>query len=166
MWREPRATYEGKYLFVRDAVLEPKPLQKPRSRILIGGGGEKITLRIVAREADMSNFFGAGPQAFARKLDVLRDHCREVGRDINEIEVTGLERIILAPTAEQAEEKWRQRGSPARDGYRGLLGTPEDAVKLIRAYEDVGAQALFFMVPNYDAETRDLLAKEVMPAFK
>ena len=120
----------------------------------------------MAREADMSNFSGPGPEAFARKLDVLRRHCSEVGRDVREIELTTLERIILAPTTERADDKWQQRGSPARDGYRGLVGTPDEVLKLMREYEDAGVQAFFFMIPNSDAETRELLAKEVMPAFR
>ena len=166
LWQEPRATYEGRYFSINNAILEPKPLQKPRPRILIGGGGEQMTLRIVAEEADMCNFSGAGPQGFARKLDVLRRHCQEAGRDLAEIEVTTFERPILASTPERVEEKWRQSGSPVREGYRGLMGTPDQVVQQIQAFERAGVQTLFLMIPNDDSECRQLLAREVIPAFK
>ncbi len=166
MWGAPRSTYEGKHFMLRDAVLEPKPLQQPRPRVLIGGGGEKVTLRIVAQEADMCNVIVPGPEAFARKVEVLRRHCQDVGRDIGEIELTALDRVILAPTAAKAEEKWRDRGSPARDGYRGLMGAPEDVIRQAHAYEATGVQPLFVSIPTADAESRELLASEVIPACK
>jgi F420-dependent oxidoreductase-like protein len=166
LWREPRATYEGRHFFLKDAILEPKPLQQPRPRIMVGGGGEKVTLRIVAEEADMCNFGGGGPKAFARKLDILRKHCQDVGRDMAEIEPTLMDRVILAPSRTKADDKWKAQGARERDGYRGLTGTPDDVVKLLREYEEVGVQGLFLMIPNADAESRELLAKEVIPAFK
>jgi len=164
LWADRRATYEGQHFSVRDAVLEPKPLQQPRPRVLVGGEGEQVTLRIMAQEADMANFFTPGPQAFARKLEVLRGHCQAVGRDVQELEVSVLDYLLLAPTAALAEEKWQRRGGRTRGGYRGLMGSPDQVVAQVRAYEGAGAQAIFLMVHNADAESRELLAREVMPA--
>lgn len=164
MWERPRATFEGKYFVVRDAVLEPKPLQKPRPRILIGGGGEQVTLRIAAQEADMWNVPGAAPDVFARKAGILKRYANEAGRDIRRIELTKTDRLCLAPTRERAEDKWKARGAPPA-AYRGIVGTPEDAIVAIRHLEGVGMQGIFLSMPNADAETRDLLAKEVIPAF-
>ena len=165
MWAGPRASYQGRHFAVNDVPLEPKPLQQPRPRILIGGEGERVTLRIMAQEADMTNFFTPGPEAFAHKLEVLRRHCQDVGRDPAELELTVLDHLRLGPTAERAEEKWRQRGARDRSGYRGLLGSPGVVIKQVRAYQEAGVQGLFLMVPNDDDESRELLAREVMPAF-
>ena len=165
MWERPRATYEGKYFVVRDAVMEPKPVQRPRPRVLIGGGGEQVTLRITAQEADMWNVPGAPPDVFARKVGILKGYVREAARDIRDIELTKTDRLCLAPTREKAEDKWKARGA-APAPYRGIVGTPDDAVAALKGLEGLGMQGIFLSVPNADHETRELLAKEVLPAFR
>lgn len=86
LWTEPRATVEGEFYAVRDAYHEPKPVQKPHPPLVIGGGGEKVLLRIVARYADEWNLSKGTPEEFAHKSRVLEGHCRAVGRDPSEIE--------------------------------------------------------------------------------
>jgi len=95
MWTQPRASFSGRYFHIQDAILEPKPLQKPHPPILIGGSGEQLTLRVVARHADACNLFG-NPQEVAQKLEVLRRHCDHEGRDYDEIERTCLPTFLLA----------------------------------------------------------------------
>ncbi len=163
MWSEPLPTFRGKHIIVKEAILEPKP--SPRPRILVGGGGEKVTLRIVAEEADMCNMLVAGPGPLARKLSILRQHCQAVGRDFGEIEVTVGDRLVLSETTEQANAKWQMYGARARDGYRGLTGSPDDIIRILKGYEDAGAHTMLLMVPNADVESRELFAKEVIPAF-
>ncbi len=89
MWGGDDGPFTGKHYRLEETLCRPEPVSNPRPRILIGGGGERKTLRLVARYADACNFFG-GPAEVAHKLDVLRAHCDEVGRDPNEIEVTVL----------------------------------------------------------------------------
>lgn len=163
MWEKPRSTYEGKHFVVRDAVLEPKSLQRPRPRVLVGGG-EQLTLKITAREADMWNIPGASPEVFARKVEILKDYCQQLGRDVREIELTKTDRLCLAPTREKAGAKYAARGGQPAP-YRGLLGSPDDIIALIRQFEEMGMQGVFVSIPNADAEGRELFAKEVMPAF-
>ena len=86
LWTERRATVEGEYYQVRDAYCEPKPVQKPHPPIVIGGGGEKLLLRIVAQHADVWNLAKGTPEEFRHKCAVLDEHCRAVGRDPAEIE--------------------------------------------------------------------------------
>ena len=98
MWSADNpGTYEGKHYRLEEMICSPQPVSKPRPRILIGGSGERKTLRLVAQYADACNIFG-GPDEIAAKLDVLRRHCDAVGRDPNEIEVTAMYRDI-APGA-------------------------------------------------------------------
>ena len=84
MWTQEEATFEGKYFQTSRANCDPKPLQNPHPPIWIGGGGEQLTLRVVAQHADYSNF-GGSPEDFARKVEILKGHCLSVGRDADEI---------------------------------------------------------------------------------
>ncbi len=84
---EGPVSFDGKHYSLRDAVFMPRCVQRPHPPIMIGGGGEKRTLRAVARYADVMNVFGT-PDAVKRKIEVLEHHCREVGRDPAEIEKT------------------------------------------------------------------------------
>jgi F420-dependent oxidoreductase-like protein len=88
MWSEEDGPYEGRYYQLAETICEPAPLQQPRPRILIGGGGERKTLRLVAKYADACNLSASSPDLVAHKLDVLRAHCADVGRDPSEIQTT------------------------------------------------------------------------------
>jgi F420-dependent oxidoreductase-like protein len=87
MWSDDDGAYDGKHYQLAETLCRPRPVSAPRPRIMIGGGGERKTLRLVAQYADACNFFG-GPEEVAHKVEVLRGHCEAVGRDPNDIEVT------------------------------------------------------------------------------
>jgi F420-dependent oxidoreductase-like protein len=88
MWSADDGEYTGKHYQLAETVCVPAPLQQPRPPILVGGSGERKTLRLVARYADACNLFGESPEVLAHKLDVLARHCDDVGRDGSEIERT------------------------------------------------------------------------------
>lgn len=85
---EKVANFDGKYYQLKDAYCEPKPVQKPYPPITIGGSGEQLTLRVVARYADIWNFVGGPTEEMQRKRAILDQHCAAVGRDPNEIETS------------------------------------------------------------------------------
>jgi F420-dependent oxidoreductase-like protein len=89
MWSDDDGPYEGRHYRLEETLCRPQPVSSPRPRIMIGGSGERKTLRLVAQYADACNIFG-GPDEVAHKVDVLRRHCDALGRDPNEIEVTVL----------------------------------------------------------------------------
>ena len=93
MWSDNNGAFSGKHYQLAETLCSPMPVSQPRPRILIGGSGERKTLRLVAQYADACNIFG-GPDEVAHKLDVLRRHCDAVGRDPNEIEVTAMYRDL------------------------------------------------------------------------
>ena len=101
MWSDDNGPYEGRHYHLEATLCSPQPVSRPRPRLLIGGSGERKTLRLVAQYADSCNLFG-GPEEVAHKVDVLRRHCDAVGRDPNEIEVTAMYRD-LPPGAGVAE---------------------------------------------------------------
>ena len=100
MWSEPDTTYDGKFFQLDGAQCDPKPLQDPHPPIWIGGGGEQLTLRVVARHADRSNF-GGKPHEFQHKCEVLQGHCREVGRDYDEIVKTWSPEVFVRETEQE-----------------------------------------------------------------
>ena len=145
-----------------EAHLEPKPLQLPK--ILIGGGGPRVTMRIAAEEADITNQVGH-PDNFISAQSALKQHCADIGRDYSEIERTKTENVTLAVTSEKAEEKWRSFGSPGRGNWKTCVGTPADAITLIQYYEEIGVDTLVVNFHGNDRESLKMFTEEVMPAF-
>jgi F420-dependent oxidoreductase-like protein len=118
MWSDNDGPYEGTHYKLEATLCSPQPVSMPRPRILIGGSGERKTLRLVAQYADACNIFG-GPEEIAHKVDVLRRHCDAVGRDPNEIEVTAMYRD-LAPGA-SVDDVVRGAEALAEVGVSGLV---------------------------------------------
>jgi F420-dependent oxidoreductase-like protein len=90
MWSEDTGPFSGRHHQLAETMCEPAPISQPHPPILIGGGGEKKTLLLVARYADACNVFGISPDDVAHKLDVLRSHCEDEGRDYDRIDKTVL----------------------------------------------------------------------------
>lgn len=162
LWTQPRANFQGKYFQVQDAVLEPKPLQKPHPPILIGGGGEKLTLRVAARHADAVNWFG-DPAMIRHKRAVLARHCAAVGRDANEITVTCLQAVIVARQEAGVRHKRNQHHLGDR---AALIGTVPQVIDQIAGLQAAGVQHLIVNLPRNDPEVFELLVTEVLPAFR
>ncbi|HEV3354244.1 MAG TPA: LLM class F420-dependent oxidoreductase [Acidimicrobiales bacterium] len=149
MFTEERPTFEGRYYRIKEARNIPRPIQAGGPPIMIGGSGPKRTLRAVAKYADMCNVFG-GPDTLRKNLEILHNHCADVGRDPSEIKVTRLGSLFLTRSADEAKE--------LRDGVAGAMGeewareaaTFGDADSVgeqLRALVDAGAQELIFNLP-------------------
>ncbi|HET9920202.1 MAG TPA: LLM class F420-dependent oxidoreductase [Ktedonobacteraceae bacterium] len=93
LWTEPVANFDGKYYQLHDARCEPKPVQKPYPPFVIGGSGEQLTLRVVAKYANIWNFVGGSIDVFKHKSEVLNGYCKEIGRNPAEIERSIQERM-------------------------------------------------------------------------
>ncbi|MGC9671497.1 LLM class F420-dependent oxidoreductase [Planosporangium sp. 12N6] len=98
MWSDLNGPFKGRHYQLAETLCVPQPISSPRPPIMIGGGGEKKTLRLVARYADACNLFGSSPADVAHKLDVLREHCAAEGRDYADIEKTVL--VMRPPLAD------------------------------------------------------------------
>lgn len=161
MWTQPRANFSGRYFQVKDAILEPKPVQKPHPPILIGGSGEQLTLRVVARHADACNLFG-NPQEVIHKLEVLRRHCENEKRDFNEIERTCLPTFLLARNEAALKAKIERIGAPGTS--RGFALATVQAADVLAEYARAGIQLSVCSIYKNDQETLELLA-ELIPQF-
>ncbi len=158
----------GRYRFDR-LRHEPRPVQA-HLPIMIGGGGEKKTLRTVARYADMWNVFGE-PDVLARKDEILRRHCEDVGRDEALIERTVGSKIVIRDDPDEAERVWAEQMAHNRtpreewDGPETLwLGSVEQIAETIRARVEVGFETVIVELPApYDVETIERLIGEVKP---
>lgn len=162
MWSEPCATFHGKYFHVNAAILEPKPVQKPHPPIMIGGSGEQLTLRAVARWADACNLFG-DPALVKNKLDILRGHCDKVGRDFDTIERTNLTTLLIA--RDETALRSRKDRLKLAEPFRGYALTVPQAIDLVGSFQNAGSQMLIFGNHLNDAETLELFAAEVIPQF-
>ncbi|MBA2715255.1 MAG: LLM class F420-dependent oxidoreductase [Rubrobacteraceae bacterium] len=144
MWSGEVGPYEGEHYQLAEALNSPQALSEPHPPVMIGGMGEKRTLRLVAQYADACNLFAyGGPELIRQKLDVLRGHCEDVGRDYEEIERTAL------GTANLAE-----------DGM-----TADEAIGFCREMSEAGIQHLIFNMPNvHEIEPLERFGEEIIPA--
>jgi alkanesulfonate monooxygenase SsuD/methylene tetrahydromethanopterin reductase-like flavin-dependent oxidoreductase (luciferase family) len=169
MWSEPDASYEGRHFSIAGAQCDPKPVQTPHPPIWIGGGGEQLTLRVVARLADRSNF-GGNPEEWAHKCEVLKGHCADVGRDYDEITKTWSPELFVRETeAEVAAAGSRSFwGEPVESWTAGnLVGTPAQVAERIATYRDLGCSGIIPWISDYpDTETLRLFGEKVLPEFR
>jgi F420-dependent oxidoreductase-like protein len=132
MWSDGEEPFEGKHYRLARTLNSPQPLSRPRPPILIGGGGEKKTLRLVAQYADSCNIFATDVAEAVRKLGVLRQHCADVGRDYDEIEKTAQVRYDLGDKGENAGRIVEHLHALAEAGFTqahgSLLRVSEPAV--------------------------------------
>jgi len=167
MWGAETATFVGRHYRVQDAWCNPKPVQKPHPPIMIGGGGEKVLLRIAARHADRWNF-GGSVADFRRKIAILDAHCRAIGRDPSSIEKTWFGNILIEADEERLQQRLAKRAARgAGQMPQGIVGTPKKVIESIEEYSALGVThfiAMFGRVENLGAT--ELFAREVMPAFR
>jgi F420-dependent oxidoreductase-like protein len=166
MWTDAETTYEGRYFQLNGAQCDPKPLQRPHPPIWIGGGGEQLTLRVVARHADRSNF-GGKPEEFAHKCEVLKEHCKAVGRDYDEIAKTWSPELFIRETEQEIlDAGTRSFWGEAFESWQAgnLVGTPEQVAEKVQTYIDLGCTGFVPWCSDYpEHETLRLFAEKVMP---
>jgi len=159
---QDRTTFDGEFFTLRDAQCEPKPVQA-RLPLWVGGGGEKVTLRIAAQHADGWNVPFIAPDAWAHKAKVLDEHCADVGRDPTEIVKT-----INVGMAFTEEELTRQFGPMSNYVKPGVLsGSVQEMVDKVGAYVSAGAQwVILAMRAPFDRDGLERFASEVIPAVR
>lgn len=185
MWSEDKASFEGKYYSIKNAVCQPKPLQKPHPPITIGGGGRNKTLRIAAEFAERSNFGFMSPEEYKKRVDILHEHCRAVGRDPDTIEKSVAPILVVGKSLEDVKKKvdgLKPRFNPiTRDGMsfeeyasklQGggyIVGLPNECVDTMKRY--VRAGVTHFMLRSEDLwgsddewrRTLKIIGEEIKP---
>jgi alkanesulfonate monooxygenase SsuD/methylene tetrahydromethanopterin reductase-like flavin-dependent oxidoreductase (luciferase family) len=159
LWTQDDVTFKGKYHRVENAYCNPKP--DPLPPILIGGGGEQFTLKVVARYADWWNGGARDVKTWTHKLDVLSNHCDDVGRDYDDILKSAMCGVALAGSDEEALEL-AKRGPFPLEWWK--IGSPESLVSQMGELVDAGVeyfQLYFTQFPNHEAT--QIFAEEVIP---
>src|ERR1044071_4499579 len=171
LWTEKQVTFEGRYYQLKDAYCEPKPLQQPRPPLMIGGSGEKLMLRVIAKHADQWNTFGP-PEVFRHKIEVLKGHCAAVGRNFDEIEISWAGAALITDSSEVKQEMIRRMaeafGAPPEQVGAGLLVGPVEEVRdRVREYVDAGVtHFITIMNAPFDHDSIRSFAEGVLPSFK
>ncbi len=146
MWTQEEAMFEGTYYQVRGAINQPKGVQKPHIPLLIGGGGEKVTLKLVAQYGDACHV-GGDLSTIEHKFAVLKQHCEAVGRDYNSIHRVAGAVCVIGDTDEQALAKLPDFMKAWPIGST-LIGSLDTIRKRIAAHEAVGVQELVIIFPD------------------
>lgn len=168
LFREPRSTFQGKYYALDDAPNNPKPVQAPPP-ITVGGAGERLLLKVVAKYADRWNCPMNAAEELPHKLEILRSHCAEVGRDPDAITVS--EQVLVVLGADDAD--FAQRWTMAKQMLGGFAdldavavrGTPDAVAEGLRAKAAKGVRLFTLMFGDFaPPETLRLFGERVMPA--
>ena len=174
LWTQPRSTFKGRYYTLSDAPLQPKALQTPHPELMIGGGGEKVTLRTVARHADHWNVWG-GPKVLAHKGGILDEHCAAAGRDPKALRRSANMALLITDSkaevnslAETLGARMGRHAADARDTC--LAGSPQqirDILAELRAarVDTVFIPTLFRPLPELRRDLDRFIA-EIAPAFR
>jgi len=164
IWGEqPVGAYDGQYYSIKELTENPLTVQKPHPPIMIGGSGEKVTLRLVAQYAQFCNV-GGDPETVGRLLSVLKDHCTNVGRDHTEITKSAYTMVLIGKDeAELAQKRETFSRYIPRRGWS--IGTPDQLIEEFHRYAKVGVEYMVFRMPDWtDAEALTMFTEKVLPA--
>jgi len=169
MWTEQTPTFQGKYYTIDRPINEPKSATGAKIPLWIGGGGEKVTLKLVARWGDACNL-GGDLDTLKHKLDVLKGHCETEGRNYDDIvRSTGLSAHPIGPNDDPAKATALSRGEKSFEEYAKdtIVGTPERIREEAQAKIDLGFNYFIMNFPRvaYNQETMNRFNEEVIPLF-
>jgi F420-dependent oxidoreductase-like protein len=170
MWEEKHASFEGKYYVIKEAICNPKPIQKPRPIIMIGGSGEKYLLKVVAKHADRYNLFFGTPNEMKTKISTLKEYCNSIGRDYKEIQNSIVLPCIIKETEDEVNQvlvKHRRKDKTMKEYIEYLVGgvavgTPEKVLQGIKKYIDIGVRHFILHFIGLDERTLKLFDAKVI----
>ncbi|HWD81729.1 MAG TPA: LLM class F420-dependent oxidoreductase [Kribbella sp.] len=157
MWTEDKPVYNGKYYSIDAPINEPKGVRKPHPSFWIGGGGPKVTLKLVAQYADAANIGGGNPEVIREKCEILRQHCQKIGRDYDEIiKSTGLNVFPIDKGDDPQKATAKALGPMNREKFDNdnFVATEDEIADKVDAALEAGADYVIFYVPGvaYDLD--------------
>ena len=171
LWTTEKPSFEGTYYSLDEAWAEPRPVQQPHPPILIGGGGERVLLKLVARHASFWNCPGEREE-LRHKLAVLRGHCEAEGTDFEAIQRTWFGNVVIDEDASRAQSRLERlakawQSTPEAMARRALAGTPEAVIDQMNELRDIGFTGFIAMLGRVeDLRATRLIGEKVLPAFR
>ncbi len=171
LWTQQQTTFAGTYYQLTDAYCEPKPVRQPHPPLMIGGAGEKVMLKVIAKHADQWNTFGT-PELFRHKIDVLKAHCESVGRNFEEIEISWAGTAMVTESKEEKagvvalmQKIWG--GSSEEAEARLLVGTIGEICDRLNQFIEVGVtHFIMSLMPPFNHDNLRRFAEAVIPQFR
>ena len=170
MWKEKSTSFEGKYYRIKEAICNPKPIQKPNPIIMIGGSGEKYLLKVVAKHADRYNLFFGTTNEMKTKISLLKEYCNSIGRDYKEIQYSIVLPCIIKNTDKEVIEvlvQYKRKDKTLEQYLQYLvggitIGTPEKVLQGIKKYIDIGVTHFILHFIGLDETTLRLFDAKVI----
>ncbi len=159
LWTEERTSFKGDFYEVKDAICNPKPVQKPHPPIMIGGGGEKYTLRIAAEIGDIWDCFGASIEEYKRKVNILQEHCDNIGRKIDDLELSWSGTFLIAKDEKKLNKRISLYGRE-----KGIFCTYNDCIGILQDYIDLGCKQFIFVISGFNDE-KETFMDEIASSF-
>jgi alkanesulfonate monooxygenase SsuD/methylene tetrahydromethanopterin reductase-like flavin-dependent oxidoreductase (luciferase family) len=156
MWTETPATFEGKHYAIHDAICTPRP--NPVPPILVGGGGEQLTMRVVAKHADWWNIGFRNVEEYARKLAILKEHCAKIGRDPSTIKLSYYAQLQVSRDPARIKK---------HDRLYQVAGTPDQVAAELQQFIDLGVTHIMFRPSDFPSlESIETLQQDVIPRLR
>ena len=173
MWTDnnKHVSFQGKYYRIKDAICNPKPIQKPYPTIMVGGSGERYLLKVVAKHADRYNLFFGSPDEMKRKISLLKEYCNSIGRDYKkDIQYSVVLPCIIRESEDEVSKVLAQnkRNDKTTEEYTQYLvngiaiGTPEKIIEGISKYVDIGVRHFVLHFVGLDDATLGLFDSKVI----
>jgi F420-dependent oxidoreductase-like protein len=169
MWMQERANFYGRFYSVKDAICNPKPIQKPHPVIMIGGEGEKYLLKVVAKHADRYNHPCGSAQVLKRKISIIKEHCISIGRNYKDIELSILASCLVRETEDELKEAIRLRKKQLHGiqqvqaaEFTSLVGTPEKVRAVMNEYIDLGLTHFVLDLVGLDEDTIKMVDSKII----
>jgi F420-dependent oxidoreductase-like protein len=170
MWTKRNASFEGHYYKIKDAICNPKPIQKPHPVIMVGGSGEKYLLKVVAKHANRYNLFFGTTKQMKRKITILKDHCNNIGRDHKEIQSSVVLPCIITESEEDINQivaKYKRKDNTVKqflDHHVGgvTIGTPEKIIRGLNEYIELGVSHFVIHFKGLNNSVLELFKSQII----
>ncbi|MFW9881097.1 MAG: LLM class flavin-dependent oxidoreductase [Candidatus Thorarchaeota archaeon] len=158
LWTEERTSFQGEFYEAKEAVCNPKPVQKPHPPIMIGGGGEKYTLKVAAEIGDIWDRWGATIEEYTRKVHILHEHCDTIGRKIDDIELSWSGNFLIGKNKEELNKKLSYIMES------GIYCTYDNCINVLQKYVDLGCKRFNFVIGGFNDE-KEIFMEEIASSF-
>jgi F420-dependent oxidoreductase-like protein len=159
LWTEEKTTFKGDFYEAKDAICKPKPLQKPHPPIMIGGGGEKHTLKVAAEIGNIWNAWGPSREEYKRKVNILQKHCDELGRKMDDIALSWSGNILIGKNEKDLNKKISRYGKDI-----SFMCTYDNCIEILEDYIDLGCKEFIFSAYSF-GEEKETFMEEIASSF-